>query len=342
MSNTNTVNGNLMAPSLPPGFEEQSTVREWNNDLDRSAFLNLLMTQLRFQDPLNPMDDREFIAQLAQFSALEQMQNLNATFGRFQAFSMIGQNVFGLSRDSATSQVRAIEGRVESVRVIAGESWLVIGSGANEQTIRARDVQFVSDDSLLLTLTALLDLSDGVTAGNVINQNLAMVGSYVQAILTDSNDNPIGFVEGKVEFVDFSGVPQGIPPMLVIGNQRVHLGQIVSVGNDRMLIGRQIGFYVDGQFTQGNISEVRFRGDDALLVIGEREIPIDHINFATEAIRLREGQVAVAHGDLRGTISQVFANAGTVWIRIQPADGGNPSSPIRFASFLGQDNDSDD
>ena len=50
---------------------------EKKNDLDKDAFLRLLTTQLANQDPLNPMEDREFIAQLAQFSSLEQMQNLN-------------------------------------------------------------------------------------------------------------------------------------------------------------------------------------------------------------------------------------------------------------------------
>ncbi|MFA5575807.1 MAG: flagellar hook capping FlgD N-terminal domain-containing protein [Tissierellaceae bacterium] len=49
------------------------------NDLDKEAFLRLLTVQLSNQDPLNPMEDREFIAQLAQFSSLEQMQNLNKT-----------------------------------------------------------------------------------------------------------------------------------------------------------------------------------------------------------------------------------------------------------------------
>lgn len=48
--------------------------------LDRDAFLKLLTTQLSNQDPLNPTEDREFIAQMAQFSSLEQMQNLNDTF----------------------------------------------------------------------------------------------------------------------------------------------------------------------------------------------------------------------------------------------------------------------
>ncbi len=51
------------------------------NDLDKDAFLRLLTTQLANQDPLNPMEDKEFIAQLAQFSSLEQMQNLNKNVG---------------------------------------------------------------------------------------------------------------------------------------------------------------------------------------------------------------------------------------------------------------------
>lgn len=49
------------------------------NNLDKDAFLRLLTTQLANQDPLNPMEDREFIAQLAQFTSLEQMQELNKT-----------------------------------------------------------------------------------------------------------------------------------------------------------------------------------------------------------------------------------------------------------------------
>ncbi|MCP4583188.1 MAG: flagellar hook assembly protein FlgD [candidate division Zixibacteria bacterium] len=50
-----------------------------NNDLGKDDFLNLLVTQLRYQNPLEPMQDTEFIAQLAQFSQLEQLENMSGS-----------------------------------------------------------------------------------------------------------------------------------------------------------------------------------------------------------------------------------------------------------------------
>jgi flagellar basal-body rod modification protein FlgD len=74
--------------------------RAVSNELGKDAFLRLLIAQLSNQDPLNPMDDREFIAQMAQFSSLEQMTNLNktlesmASLDKYNAVSYVGKNIF--------------------------------------------------------------------------------------------------------------------------------------------------------------------------------------------------------------------------------------------------------
>mgnify|MGYP000971722601 CR=1 FL=1 len=70
---------------MPVGAAADSKYSVNNNDttaknsLDKNAFLKLLITELRYQDAMNPMNDREFMSQMAQMSSLEQMQNLNKT-----------------------------------------------------------------------------------------------------------------------------------------------------------------------------------------------------------------------------------------------------------------------
>lgn len=64
-----------------------------NTELDKNAFLNLLIAQLKNQDPLNPMKDQEFIAQLATFSSLEQMGNMNKNMEKSFSIGLLGANI---------------------------------------------------------------------------------------------------------------------------------------------------------------------------------------------------------------------------------------------------------
>ncbi|MFN3692218.1 MAG: flagellar hook assembly protein FlgD [Fervidobacterium sp.] len=84
--------------NLFSGISERTTKK----DLDKEAFLRLLLTQLKSQDPLEPMKDRDFIAQMSQLSSLEQVMNMSKSVQSFvdtaaqlyktQAVSMIGKN----------------------------------------------------------------------------------------------------------------------------------------------------------------------------------------------------------------------------------------------------------
>ena len=105
--------------------------RNVKNTLDKDDFLKILVTQLTHQDPTQPMEDREFVAQMAQFSALEQMTNLNKEFSKVvdlisagQAMSMIGKNVEILNGDETVSgTVREVTGGSFPQILVDGRFW---------------------------------------------------------------------------------------------------------------------------------------------------------------------------------------------------------------------------
>lgn len=68
------ISNDYYLPTNNPNFKV--TDKQDNGALGKDAFLKILITQLQNQDPTSPMDDKEFIAQMAQFSSLEQMQNM--------------------------------------------------------------------------------------------------------------------------------------------------------------------------------------------------------------------------------------------------------------------------
>ncbi len=91
-------------------------------ELGKDAFLQLLVCQIQNQDPLNPQDDTQFVSQLATFSQLEQMQNLNASYEKSQAFSLIGKDVI-INTEDSTGKETQVSGKVQYVNA----------SGANVQ-----------------------------------------------------------------------------------------------------------------------------------------------------------------------------------------------------------------
>src|SRR5512135_287243 len=102
-----------------------STATSGTGGLGESDFLNLLITQLKNQDPLDPMKDTEFVAQLANFSSLQQMTSMNTNMANLlaqqnytNAASMIGKQV-------TTSDDKS--GVVSKVSLEKGQIYLYVG-----------------------------------------------------------------------------------------------------------------------------------------------------------------------------------------------------------------------
>lgn len=113
-------------------------------ELGKNDFLQLLITQVQHQDPLDPQSDTDFIAQMAQFSALEQMQNLNNAFSMTKGFGMIGKYAVGQITNEDTGNTSFISGVVESVRVKGGKVYAIIDG----QEVDIDSITDVSDTAL--------------------------------------------------------------------------------------------------------------------------------------------------------------------------------------------------
>jgi flagellar basal-body rod modification protein FlgD len=142
--------------SAVTGYGSHNAVSEAvnKNILGKDDFFKLLITELKYQDPLEPMKDREFIAQMANFSALEQMQNMNQNLENVigyladftgllgssmvmqQAVSLIGKQVEFAGEEEDELQ----QGIVESVIMENGVPYLNIAGNkvALEQLLAVR------------------------------------------------------------------------------------------------------------------------------------------------------------------------------------------------------------
>lgn len=99
--------------------------------LGKDSFLKLLVTELQHQDPTKPMEDREFISQMAQFSSLEQMSNLNkevknliSSSSSSEAYSLLGKNVEAFN--SITG--KPVAGKISSIQHNGNGLSLFIGN----------------------------------------------------------------------------------------------------------------------------------------------------------------------------------------------------------------------
>jgi flagellar basal-body rod modification protein FlgD len=102
---------------------------EEKSSLGKDDFLRILTTQLSNQDPSNPLQDKEFIAQMATFSTLEQMTNLNKSFEKFTN-SQMSQYTNAIGKEitwTPTGTTTPVTGVVNGVSTQNGDFYYMVG-----------------------------------------------------------------------------------------------------------------------------------------------------------------------------------------------------------------------
>lgn len=145
LSNYINPDGSVNTAATPDNLSKDTT---GSSTLGKDAFLNLLVAQMKYQDPLNPSSDTEWISQMATFSSLEEMQNMNTTLANSQALSLVGKKVI-MNTTQADGQQVLVPGTVDYVVMQAGKAYLYI----NGELYSIDDLDTVVSEEYLDKLT---------------------------------------------------------------------------------------------------------------------------------------------------------------------------------------------
>ncbi|WP_010167657.1 flagellar hook capping FlgD N-terminal domain-containing protein [Candidatus Epulonipiscium viviparus] len=142
-------------------IQNKPETREPDQDLGKDAFMSLLITQLQYQDPLSPMDNSEMMAQMAQFTALEQMMNVALATNKQTALSMVGNFVEYSYKNLETGKTEYSSGKVEYVKTQGDDA--LLGIGENEVKL-ADIIQVLNTENVKPQITAFETLGKTVQA----------------------------------------------------------------------------------------------------------------------------------------------------------------------------------
>ncbi|SDG36671.1 flagellar basal-body rod modification protein FlgD [Selenomonas sp. WCT3] len=167
MSNVlNTVTKGGVTMTAEAYEASQAANKTDNSALGKDAFLQLLVTQMKYQDPLDPQDNGEYLAQLAQFSALEQMTNVSDGLKNVsdlvsnidtsvlvgQLSSMIGKDVQWAVTTTTTDAdgketktTTKLEGKVSGVSISDGSPTVIAKSGDKIYKVAIGDITRIGE-----------------------------------------------------------------------------------------------------------------------------------------------------------------------------------------------------
>lgn len=203
-----------------------STSTQEAGALGKDDFLNLLLKQLSYQDPLNPMDSAEFTAQLTQFSSLEELTNINTTLNDVLSFqqsmqnasvaNLIGKtvtvdgNAAFLSEDAEINYELSAQAASVEITIYDGSGRVVSSKNIGSQEAGEQRYTWDGKDS----------------AGNQLPE-----GSYTfQVDAVDISGNPVQAVTSGAGTVTEVVFEEGLTYIVLDGGIKVNLSDIKSIG----------------------------------------------------------------------------------------------------------------
>lgn len=184
----------------------QTKTTKANDSLGKDDFLQLLVKQMQYQDPLDPQDNSAYVAQLAQFSSLEQMTNLNTAMSSSQANSLVGRYV-GWTDDKNNT----LAGTVTSIKYTNGEAKLVINNGSTE--VALSKILYVGPDTTSSSNASQIQDLNTIQASGLIGKKITW---------TDANKVSQSGTVTSVKIVDGE-------PLLMIGSTAVKISSLTNI-----------------------------------------------------------------------------------------------------------------
>ena len=187
------VNGQVVSSVTETTSTGSTDTTSSSSSLDKNAFLQLLVAQMKYQDPLEPTSNTEYISQFATFSELEEMQNLSTSMDTQRASSLVGQYVTVKTTSTSTGETTLVGGKVDYVAIENGKAYLNI-NGSNysiDDLDSVVDEDYLSAYSLAEEFTS--SLSQLPSVGNLTTA-YAEVIENLREVYDDMSDYQKSFI----------------------------------------------------------------------------------------------------------------------------------------------------
>lgn len=150
-------NGKVVENSAAAKAKQEEEKVKKNQGFDKEMFLKLLVAEMQYQDPLEPTSNSEYVTELASFSQIEAIQNVESEMKNMSAASLVGQYVILLHTNSAGNS-EWVSGKVDYVMKQDGEMYLSV----NDKLYNIDELDSIADEQYYVAVTLAQAFSDAV------------------------------------------------------------------------------------------------------------------------------------------------------------------------------------